>query len=114
MGALISSGKEEYALGMAQRPNDAAVRDVQIKSFVEVFASSTGRRSDYAVKKVAQIMLRVGECARGMERRRNANYAAVMDVPIKFTDEEFASNMVAMLVMTHPQLLELDHQYFSN
>jgi hypothetical protein len=45
-------------VGIVQRSNDAAVKDVQIKSEME-------------------------ECARGTEQRLSANYAAVKDAQIE-------------------------------
>ena len=41
-GAQIMQSKEEYVLDMGQKPNDAAVKDVQIKLSEEVFAGGMG------------------------------------------------------------------------
>ena len=59
---------EEYALGMEQRRNDAAVKDVRTK-------------------------LRKEECASGMEQRKNYTYATLKDVRTLLSEEECAGGM---------------------
>jgi len=63
MDAPIKLSKEECALGMGQRPNDAAVKDAQIKSSKEEFVRGTGQRSNYAAVKDAPITSSVEDCA---------------------------------------------------
>ena len=54
---------EEYVLDTEQRSNDAAEKDVQIKSSVEVCVEGTEQSSNYAAATDAQTEPSVEECA---------------------------------------------------
>ena len=78
--AQIKSSKEECAKSMGQRRNNAPVMDARTKSNVEEYAGGMGQRTNYAAVKDAQIESSKEECAGVMGQRRNTNYAASKDV----------------------------------
>jgi hypothetical protein len=62
----MEPSKEECALDMGQKSNDAAVKDARIKLSREECALDMGQKSNDAAVKDAPIKLRREECAGGM------------------------------------------------
>ena len=68
MDAQIMSSKEECAVGMGQRSNNAAVKDAKIMPRNEECVLGMGQSSNDAAVKEAQKRSRKEECAKGTER----------------------------------------------
>jgi hypothetical protein len=68
-GVPMELSREEFALLMALRRNDAVMRDVPIKSLREEFASLMVLRRNDAASRVVQIKPRREEFVGGMEQR---------------------------------------------
>ncbi len=74
--------REDCALSMVQRRNDAAAMDVRIKPLKEECALSMEHRSSVAATMDAQIMLSKEECVLDMGLNTQGNDAALMDAQI--------------------------------
>ncbi len=115
MDVQIEFSMEDCVGGMEQKSKDVPSRDVQIKSRMEEYASSTVQSvlHHHAVRKGALIFPSEEECVRGMEPRpldaaekdarmepskeefvfdmgHNLNSAVTMGAPIKLYKEVFA------------------------
>ena len=123
---------EECALGMEQRPNDAAkkdahanlkveeyalrmelrggyvrLKDAEIRSSREECALSMGQRWNFAVGKAVQIKRWGVVCAQDMVQRSFWDSAALTDVQIKSNKVDCAENIAGSIyaVMTDVQMV---------